>query len=169
MPLNHQPRKTPMTPFLHTITEPGQATDVGCDPGLAIPTPKTVQNHPFRAVYEALIGNDPQSMTGCSASCGAVFSYALNNKGKIRRGVNLGSAEHAAALAGAALWRAENPSLGKGGPGRGQGRKAADGQTDFARMSVNVRPDQHEEFKKLGGSLWLRAQIDAQRKDIAKA
>lgn len=157
-----------MTLSLHAISEPGQSFDVGCAPGLAIPTPKTVQNHPFRAVYDAFVCNGLKAVAGFGASCGDVFSHALSNKGKVLRGVKLGSAEHAAALAGAALWRARNPSPGKGGPGRGQGRKAADGQTDFVRMSVNVRPDQHEEFKKLGGSLWLRAQIDTRRKDIAK-
>jgi hypothetical protein len=88
------------------------------------------------------------------------FEHALANKGRIRKGILIGSEEHAASLAGASIWRLNNPTQGKGGPGRGQGRKAKDGQTDLVRMSVNMRPDQRGIFKEAGGSVWLRRELD---------
>lgn len=146
-----------MTTEFIKITPPSPLT-------LGIPAAtKSVLKHPYRHVYDWFIENGSSCSGNQPASCFEVYSHAVANRGKVKPGVLMGSAEHAAALAGAAIWRLKNPLYGKGGPGRGQGRKAKDGHTAFIRMSVNVRPDQHQEFKAFGGSLWLRTQIDLKR------
>ena len=47
----------------------------------------------------------------------------------------------------------------RGGAGRGQGRKAADGAAGVVRTVVYLTPEQQVRFKDLGGNVWLRAQI----------
>lgn len=125
-------------------------------------TPKSVVDHAHRAVYDWFI-NHGLERGHERASWLDAFEFALTHKGKTKRGIIIGSAEHAAALAGATLWRAHNRSATMGGPGRGQGRKAIDGQTDLKRVSVNLRTDQRSQFKEVGGSAWLRAQLDRLR------
>jgi uncharacterized low-complexity protein len=50
---------------------------------------------------------------------------------------------------------------GRGGPGRGQGRKAEDGATDVERVTVQLTPAQREKVRQNGGSAWVRGLIDA--------
>ncbi len=120
---------------------------------------KSIEKHANRSIYDWFLINGLKEGHQ-QGSLLEAFEYALLNKGRIRRGTSMGSPEHAAALAGAALWRANNPSSGKGGAGRGQGRKAQDGCTDLVRISVNLRADQRKEFKAAGGSVWLRRELD---------
>lgn len=47
-----------------------------------------------------------------------------------------------------------------GGPGRGQGRKKLSNDSDSVRVNTSMTSFQHEKFKRLGGSVWLREQID---------
>lgn len=48
----------------------------------------------------------------------------------------------------------------RGGPNRGQGRKplATDGQT--VRINLTMTAEQRDKLKKLGGSAWIRQQVD---------
>lgn len=48
----------------------------------------------------------------------------------------------------------------KGGAGRGQGRKAADGAKHLRKVSINLTTAQAAKLKTLGGSLWVREQIE---------
>ena len=54
-----------------------------------------------------------------------------------------------------------NPPKKRGGPNRGQGRKplATDGQT--VRINLSMTETQRDKLLKLGGSAWVRRQIDA--------
>ena len=49
----------------------------------------------------------------------------------------------------------------RGGPNRGQGRKplATDGQT--VRINLSMTAEQRDKLLQLGGSAWVRRQIDA--------
>jgi hypothetical protein len=127
---------------------------------------KSIEGHAHRAIYEWLVANGLKDGHEQKNLLDA-FEYALMNKGRIRRGTSMGGPEHAAALAGAALWRANNPSSGKGGAGRGQGRKAQDGCTDLVRISVNLRADQRGAFKRAGGSVWLRRELDKHQASLS--
>jgi hypothetical protein len=49
----------------------------------------------------------------------------------------------------------------RGGPDRGQGRKAADGATAVERVTVQLTHEQREKARKNGGSVWVRKLIDA--------
>jgi hypothetical protein len=46
-------------------------------------------------------------------------------------------------------------------PRPGSGRRGSDGAVGLKMMSLRVRPDQVDKFKRLGGSVWLRSAIDA--------
>lgn len=48
----------------------------------------------------------------------------------------------------------------RGGPNRGQGRKplAKDGQT--VRINLTMTAEQRDKLKQLGGSAWIRQQVD---------
>lgn len=48
----------------------------------------------------------------------------------------------------------------RGGRREGAGRKP-DGQVKMIQTAFRVTPQQREKLKRLGGSAWLRAQIDA--------
>lgn len=48
----------------------------------------------------------------------------------------------------------------RGGPGRNQGRKAKDGAVGLIRTNVLLTEAQRERLKGLGGSVWIRVQID---------
>lgn len=48
----------------------------------------------------------------------------------------------------------------RGGAREGAGRKAIDGATNLVRVQKMIRFDQVDKLKRLGGSAWLRAQID---------
>ena len=47
--------------------------------------------------------------------------------------------------------------IGSGGHG---GRKAKDGAKDLVGINVRVTMSQRDKLKQLGGSVWIRAQID---------
>lgn len=49
----------------------------------------------------------------------------------------------------------------RGGIRPGAGRKAKDGATQLVLISARVTQAQRARFKELGGSVWLRAKIDA--------
>ena len=49
---------------------------------------------------------------------------------------------------------------GRGGKRANAGRKAADGVTNTVQVMVSLTPEHREKFRKLGGSVWLRAMID---------
>lgn len=49
----------------------------------------------------------------------------------------------------------------RGGAGRGQGRKPLVPGSTPVRQWLNLTPEQHAKLKILGGSAWVRAQIDA--------
>lgn len=54
-----------------------------------------------------------------------------------------------------------NHALAKrGGPGRGQGRKARDGATGLVQAGIRVRADQKPKLLRIGGSVWVRRKID---------
>lgn len=48
----------------------------------------------------------------------------------------------------------------RGGAGRGQGRKSADGATGVVRVTVLLTPEQRAKLSRLGGSAWVRGTID---------
>lgn len=52
-----------------------------------------------------------------------------------------------------------DPVKGRGGPGRGQGRKPGNGG-GLRPVGVRLTPAQALKLKMLGGSVWLREQID---------
>ena len=56
--------------------------------------------------------------------------------------------------------RAAWPAV-RGGGGRGQGMKAADGATDVERVTVLLTPAQRDKVRQNGGSAWVRSLIDA--------
>lgn len=55
----------------------------------------------------------------------------------------------------------EHQRKGRGGPRPGSGPKTADGARGMVRVNVSMQPAQHAKFRRLGGSVWLRQQIDA--------
>lgn len=89
----------------------------------------------------------------------AAFDFAAQN-GRLTPGATHASPQHSAARAGLAIWRQRQPASGRGGPGRGQGRKARDGATDLVHKTINIRRDQEPVLHALGGSEWVRRQID---------
>ena len=48
----------------------------------------------------------------------------------------------------------------RGGPGRGQGRKKLSNESNSVRVNTSMTADQKGKFQRLGGSAWLREQID---------
>jgi hypothetical protein len=68
--------------------------------------------------------------TGALVLCEETGIYVQANAGAIR---NLPQAKVTAAL--------KEARTGKGGPGRGQGRKAADGATCLKRTNISIDPD----------------------------
>ena len=48
----------------------------------------------------------------------------------------------------------------RGGPGRGQGRKQLSKNSESVRVNTSMTASQRDKFQKLGGSAWLREQID---------
>lgn len=53
------------------------------------------------------------------------------------------------------------PIKGRGGPGRGQGRKALPEGEAMVPVSIKMRPDQRDKLSVLGGPQWVRNKIDA--------
>lgn len=49
---------------------------------------------------------------------------------------------------------------GRGGARPGAGRKALDGATGLVQAAVSVTPSQREKLARLGGSVWVRREID---------
>jgi hypothetical protein len=56
--------------------------------------------------------------------------------------------------------RGQGLTAPRGGAGRGQGRKAADGATGTVPVLVRVTPAQKAKLATLGGSVWMRKAID---------
>lgn len=54
----------------------------------------------------------------------------------------------------------EAPPKTRGGRREGAGRKAADGATDLVPVGVRIRRNQKSVLARLGGSVWVRQQID---------
>jgi hypothetical protein len=52
--------------------------------------------------------------------------------------------------------------IGRGGPGRGQGRKPLN-EVAMVAVSVKVTPRQREKLARLGGAPWVRERIDKAR------
>lgn len=48
----------------------------------------------------------------------------------------------------------------RGGAREGAGRKAKDGATGLEQIAIRVTPEQRDKLKRLGGSVWVRRQID---------
>ena len=50
--------------------------------------------------------------------------------------------------------------VGRGGPGRGQGRKPKEHSDAMAPVSIKMTETQKEKLKRLGGAPWVREKID---------
>lgn len=51
----------------------------------------------------------------------------------------------------------------RGGPGRGQGRKPLDPESETVLVSIRMTIAQREKLLRIGGSAWIRARIDKAR------
>lgn len=54
-----------------------------------------------------------------------------------------------------------NTHTKRGGTRPGSGRKPQDGAEAVVPVTLNIRPDQRDKLRSLGGSVFLRAAIDA--------
>lgn len=57
----------------------------------------------------------------------------------------------------------ETKIIGRGGPGRGQGRKPLIPGEALAAVSIKMSAAQREKLVRLGGPPWIRARIDKAR------
>lgn len=65
-------------------------------------------------------------------------------------------------LIGPKVWAEAKRQAGtRGGARTGAGRKAADGATGLVQVAVRVTAPQREKLARLGGSVWVRAQIES--------
>ncbi len=53
--------------------------------------------------------------------------------------------------------------IGRGGPGRGQGRKPINEGEVMVPISLKLLPAQKEKLQRLGGAAWVRLKIDQTR------
>ena len=53
-----------------------------------------------------------------------------------------------------------NKLIGRGGPGRGQGRKPKPDGEVMAPVTLKMLPHQKEKLARLGGAFWVRKKID---------
>lgn len=65
-------------------------------------------------------------------------------------------------LVGPKVWAEAKRQAGtRGGARTGAGRKAEDGATGLVQVAVRVTVSQREKLARLGGSVWMRAQIES--------
>jgi hypothetical protein len=57
----------------------------------------------------------------------------------------------------------EKKLIGRGGPGRGQGRKPLSEGEPLVQVNVRMLPAQKEKLQRLGGAAWVRLKIDQAR------
>lgn len=58
------------------------------------------------------------------------------------------------------IYKMEPKITGRGGPGRGQGRKALPEDEVLKPVTVKLNEQQKEKLQRLGGGPWVRAKID---------
>lgn len=56
-----------------------------------------------------------------------------------------------------------NKILGRGGPGRGQGRKPKPDGEVMVPVTLKMLPVQKDKLKRLGGAPWVRKKIDQEK------
>jgi len=54
----------------------------------------------------------------------------------------------------------------RGGRQPGAGRKAQDGAKPTKMMQIRLEPEQHAKVKRLGGSVWVRKQINEAKEPV---